>query len=142
MANCVTQSVKWQRRLQDFSGVLLQLKAAVLLSGQRPLSGIEKLGVVRVFELAHGLACKVMNDFSIYQGNTQIMGSRDATRHAFEHDIVMDGEHWMEMISDRELATHAYEQANATKVIEKAITVYYPLFVAFEDRMQGLIDNQ
>ena len=39
-----------------------------------------------------------MKDFFAYQGNSSIMGSRDAARDAFERGLIEDGVGWMEMI--------------------------------------------
>lgn len=137
----MTDNVRWQQRFQNFSKALGQLKEAVLLHGQRPLSNLEKQGFIKAFEFTHELSWKVMKDFAIYQGNTQIMGSRDATREAFKNEMIIDGEGWMEMIKDRNLAVHTYDEENVIEIIGKTVSVYYPLFVAFEVRMQGLIDN-
>jgi nucleotidyltransferase substrate binding protein (TIGR01987 family) len=137
----MTDSVRWQQRFQNFTRALLQLKEAVLLHGQRPLSNLEKQGFIKAFEFTHELAWKVMKDFAIYQGNNQIMGSRDATREAFKNEMVIDGEGWMEMIKDRNRAVHTYDEESAIVLIDRTVSVYYPLFVAFKKRMEGLADD-
>jgi nucleotidyltransferase substrate binding protein (TIGR01987 family) len=133
--------VRWQQYLQNFSKVLVQLKEAVLLHGERPLSNLEKLGLVRIFELTHELGWKVMKDFAIYQGNTQIQEPQAATREAFKNEMIIDGEGWMEMIKDRSLAVHAFNEENVIEIIDKTVSVYYPLFVAFEQKMRELINH-
>ncbi len=49
-----------------------------------------------------------MQDFFIYQGNTEIRGSRDATREAFKAELIIDGDSWMEMIKKRNLTSYTY----------------------------------
>ncbi|HXV19953.1 MAG TPA: nucleotidyltransferase substrate binding protein [Desulfuromonadales bacterium] len=130
--------VRWQQRFNNFQKALQQLSKAVELSHQRALSELEKQGLIQAFEFTHELAWRVMKDYFAYQGNTSIMGSRDATREAFQNNLVTDGEGWMEMIRSRNLTSHAYNQEVADDIVERVVTLYNGLFRAFEQRMQGL----
>jgi hypothetical protein len=46
----------------------------------------------------------------------------------------------MEMIRSRNQTSHTYNQEVADEIVQKVITLYYDLFLAFEKRMQGLKD--
>ena len=99
---------------------------------------LEQQGLIRVFEFTHELAWSVMRDYFVYQGNTLITGSRDATREAFQKNLVIDGEGWMEMIRSRNQTFHTYNQAVADEIAGKVAGLYHQLFQAFEKRMQEL----
>ncbi len=81
-----------------------------------------------------------MKDYFIYQGNTRIMGSRDATREAFQKNMIADGENWMNMIVTRNKALHTYDEITVAEVIRLTTTNYYSLFLEFEKVMQQLSD--
>ena len=130
--------IRWQQRLGNFQKALQQLDSAVALSRRRELSDLEKQGLIKAFEFTHELAWNVMRDFFIYQGNTSITGSRDATREAFQKELIADGEGWMEMIRSRNLTSHTYNQAVADEIVAKVTGLYHSLFQAFETRMQDL----
>ncbi|MBU1193726.1 MAG: nucleotidyltransferase substrate binding protein [Proteobacteria bacterium] len=130
--------IRWKQRFENYQNALIQLTDAVVLYQQRPLSGIEQQGFVKAFEFTHELAWKVMKDYFLYQGNTRIMGSRDATRQAFQNQIISDGEGWMEMIRTRNRAVHAYDKAMVTEIIQKTVEVYYPLLIDFELEMKKI----
>lgn len=132
------QDVRWQQRLSHYQKALLQLTNAVELSRQRPLSEIEKQGLIKAFEFTHELAWNVMKDYFEYQGNTSITGSRDATREAFQRNLITDGEGWMEMIQSRNKTSHTYNQDVADEIAGKVTALYYDLFKAFEKRIQDL----
>ena len=132
--------IRWQQRFQNFERALQQLSKAFDLSQQRDLSELEKQGLIQAFEFTHELAWNVMRDYFAYQGNTSIMGSRDAVREAFQKSLVTDGEGWMEMIQSRNQTSHTYNQAVADEIVGKVITLYHDLFLAFDKRMQGLKD--
>lgn len=92
------RDIRWQQRFANYKKALIQLKEAVELNAQRPLSKLEKQGVIRAFEFTHELAWSVLKDFLEDQGNQTIKGSKDATREAFKMALIADGERWMAMI--------------------------------------------
>lgn len=130
--------IRWQQRFSNYQKALQQLSRAVELSRQRTLSEIEKQGLIKAFEFSHELAWNVMKDYFEYQGNASIMGSRDATREAFQRNLIADGEGWMEMIQSRNKTSHTYNQEVADEIAGKVIAIYHDLFKAFEKRVQDL----
>ena len=132
--------IRWQQRFANFQRALRQLSAGVERS--RPLSELEKQGLIQAFEFTHELAWCVMKDYFTWQGNTSLTGSRDATREAFAAGLVADGEGWMEMIRSRNQTSHTYNQEVADEIAEKIAGRYHRLFLAFEQRMQDLRDGQ
>lgn len=132
--------IRWHQRHSNYKKALAQLGDAVELAQKRVLSDLEKQGLIQAFEFTHELAWNVIKDYFIYQGNTNITGSRDATREAFEKGLIEDGEDWMEMIISRNQSSHTYNQATANKISESVINSYYSLFKKFQDRMESLIN--
>jgi len=134
--------IRWKQRFQNFQKALAQLTEAVDLLHQRPLSNIERQGFVKAFEFTHELAWNVMKDYFLYQGITRITGSRDATREAFQSQIIRNGEDWMDMIKTRNKAVHAYDESMVGDIIRKVEKVYYSLFVDYEQEMYRLAHEQ
>jgi nucleotidyltransferase substrate binding protein (TIGR01987 family) len=132
--------IRWQQRLDNYGRALLQLQSAVQLSQTRELSELEQQGMVQAFEFTHELAWKVMKDYFAYQGQTGLMGSRDATRAAFAVQLIEDGEGWMEMIASRNQSSHTYNRATAQALVARITGRYADLFAAFARRMEGLRD--
>ncbi|MGZ3805324.1 MAG: nucleotidyltransferase substrate binding protein [Pseudobdellovibrionaceae bacterium] len=124
--------IQWQQRLATYSKVLAQLKDGVQLFRQRPLSPIEQQGLIKAFEFTYELAWNVMKDFLEYQGITNIIGSRDAFREAFQKNLVKDGDMWMEMIKSRNQTSHVYHEGVAKEIVEKIANNYLSLFIDFE----------
>jgi len=133
--------VRWKQRLQSFNQALSQLTEAVTIQQQRNLSNLEKQGFIKAFEFTHELAWKVIKDYFVYQGNNQITGSRDATRAAFNNNLIHDGETWMAMIQSRNKAVHTYDEMIVDDLIKKNCQSYYPAFLTFQNVMQRLADN-
>ncbi len=85
------------------------------------------------------LAWNVMKDYFFWQG---ITGPRDATREAFNKEIIEDGEGWMEMVKSRNQTSHTYNLEIAAHIVKLILESYHPLFVAFAERMRGLTEAQ
>ena len=133
------EDIRWMQRFNHFQKALSQLKEAVELSRNRPLSPIETQGLIKAFEFTHELSWNVMRDFFIYQGNTSIMGSRDATREAFQNNLIEDGDNCMEMIKSRNQTSHTYNEDIANEISQKIVTIYFNLFEDFQHKLNELI---
>ena len=130
--------VRWQQRLANYRKALAQLDAAVNLAHSRELTDLERQGLIQAFEFTHELAWNVMKDYFAYQGQSDITGSRDAIREAFDKGLITDGEGWMEMIRSRNQTAHAYNEQVAAEITQRVIEQYQPLFQAFQSRMGEL----
>lgn len=133
--------VRWQQRLSNFQRAFGSLADAVALARTRPLSDLEKQGLIQAFEFTHELAWNVIRDYFAYQGNTAITGSRDAVREAFSKGLLEDGEGWMEMIRSRNLTSHTYNQAVADEIAGRITDSYFMLFEVFLVRMTNLAQD-
>lgn len=134
--------VRWQQRLNNYARALQQLSLAVNLAQTRPLSDLEKQGLIQTFEFTHELAWNVMKDYFFFQGNSAITGSRDATRESFNKGLIKEGEIWMEMIKSRNQTSHTYNQSVADEIVKNIINSYHTSFQAFLEKMQGLKEHE
>lgn len=137
-----TKDIRWIQRFSNYNKALETLSEAVALNEERTLSKLEKQGLIQSFEYTHKLAWKIMQDFFVYQGNTELRGSRDATREAFKNDLITDGDNWMEMIKKRNLTSHTYNEETSEEIYENIIEYFHPLFVAFQTKMQELKEKE
>jgi nucleotidyltransferase substrate binding protein (TIGR01987 family) len=135
------QDIRWQQRLVNYSRALAQLSRAVELAHTRPLSELEKQGLIQAFEFVFELAWNLMKDYFLYQGNPGISGSRDAIRTAFKQGVIDDGEGWMEMIKSRNQTAHTYNESVANEITDKVMALYHGLFRQFQKHMQELADQ-
>ena len=130
--------IRWLQRLENYSRALSNLTEAVELAEQRPLSNLEKQGLIQSFEFTHELAWNVMKDYFAYQGNPAITGSRDAVREAFSKNLVTNGDVWMSMIKSRNQTSHTYNQGIADEITDLILNRYHAEFMSFLLSMQQL----
>lgn len=127
--------IRWQQRFQNFEKALKQLMQAVDLANQRPLTDLEKQGIIQAFEFTHELAWKTMKNFLESKGQQELFDSKDTSRRAFNLDLISNGEIWMDMISSRNLSSHTYDEETADAILEKIINHYFKAFESFEQTM-------
>jgi nucleotidyltransferase substrate binding protein (TIGR01987 family) len=128
--------IRWKQRFANYKKALNQLQKFV---DKGELNELEEQGLVQAFEFTHELAWNVMRDYFYYQGNTDINGSRDATREAFKNGLVVDGEGWMEMIKSRNQSSHTYNEEVIVEIRGKILNYYYRLFVDFSSKMSSYL---
>jgi nucleotidyltransferase substrate binding protein (TIGR01987 family) len=118
------------------------LERGVQLARQRPLSELEQQGLIQSFEFTHELAWNLLKDYLQHQGIEGIVGSRDATRLAFQNGLISDGDCWMAMIKARNQSSHTYNLEQAQAIAHDVIDRFAPLFVALRDRVAALSGDQ
>ena len=135
----VEKDIRWIQRFNNYRKALVKFNQAVDIISNKMEWGEEiddllEEGLIQRFEYTHELAWKVMKDYAQYQGYTNIQGSRDAFRKAFEMEII-ENEAWMESINDRNLTSHNYDDETVAEILESIIDTYAPLFNDFEKKM-------
>lgn len=134
--------IRWQQRLANYQRALGNLTEAVELSRERELSNLEKQGLIQAFEFTHELAWNCLRDYLRYQGEQNLMGSRDATRRAFAVGLITDGEQWMDMIANRNRTSHTYNESTARQIAEAITERYHVLFCQLAERLESLRDAE
>lgn len=130
--------IRWKQRFENFQHALLTLKDAIVLSKQRELSLLEKQGLIQSFEFVHELSWKVLKDFLETQGQTDIMGSKDTVRKAFNLGLIENGDVWIDMINSRNITSHTYNLETADNISDKIISIYFNEFLKLEQKLTKL----
>jgi nucleotidyltransferase substrate binding protein (TIGR01987 family) len=130
--------VRWRQRLQSFRKAFRRLSDAAALAAERKLTDLEQQGIIQVFEFTHELAWNTLKDFLEPTGATNLFGSVNTTRAAFAAGLIENGEAWMEMIKDRNLTTHSYDERTADKISSAILSSYVPEFGKFAQRFAEL----
>jgi nucleotidyltransferase substrate binding protein (TIGR01987 family) len=145
------QDIRWHQRLNNYNKALLKLENAVTkikdeytidengsIDEDEFLDDIIKEGLIQRFEYTHELAWNVMKDFLQNSGNSNIFGSKDATREAFSSGLISDGDVWMDMIKSRNKTSHTYNEETADNIFMKIIYQYINAFLQFREKMEEL----
>lgn len=116
--------IRWKQRFENFQKAFKQLSTAIDLKKDRDLSEIEQQGFIKAFEFTFELAWKVLKDYLESQ-NVDAKFPREAIKQAFQHNLIENGEMWLDMLEKRNLLAHTYEESRATIAINLISEAYY-----------------
>lgn len=130
--------VRWRQRFENFKKAFAQLSKGAAIAEERELNELERQGLIQAFEFTHELAWNTLKDFLERSGATNLFGSVNATRAAFAAGLIENGEVWMEMIKNRNLTTHTYDEVTADKISSAILSDYVAEFRKFQQRFAEL----
>ncbi|MCI5161712.1 MAG: nucleotidyltransferase [Candidatus Electrothrix sp. AX5] len=129
------EDIRWKQRFSNYQKALRQLQKFI---DKGELSELEEQGLIKSFEYTYELAWNTLKDFLEFKGQSDIYGSRDAIRKAFQLGIIEDGEIWMDMIKSRNRTSHTYNEDTAKEISRTVISVYYSAFKEMDQKFDTL----
>lgn len=132
----MNEDIRWKQRFSNFEKSFNLLETALKIS--RP-DIFQKAGIIQFLKVTYELAWKLMKDYLEYQGFTDIKSPRSAIKQSFESGLILDGHSWMELLLDRNLTAHTYNEEKATQVENLIRDKYFPvlkeLYVIFRKKL-------
>ncbi len=121
------EDIRWMQRFTNFSKAMNHLENAL----QIPNPGmVQKAGIIHLFEMSFELAWNMVKDYLEEQGFVDIKSPRSALKKAFEMNILENGHDWMDLLQDRNLTAHTYDEQKATDMEQLISNKYFPLLKA------------
>lgn len=117
------QDIRWKQRFENWQAAYSRLQEAANAHTQTEHSAIIQMALIKGFEMTFELSWKTMKDYLSYSG-IEANAPRDIIKHAFATNIIADGQVWIDMLDDRNLMAHTYDEARAKKAIEHICTRY------------------
>ncbi len=103
----MNKNIRWRQRFENFTKAFEQFKSAFM--NYKNLSDLEKEGLIQRFEYNFELAWKTLKDYLEAQGIIAKF-PREVIKEAFKNEIITDGDIWMEMLDNRNLSVHTYDE--------------------------------
>ena len=135
----MTEDIRWIQRLDNWNRALMQLSKFM----QRDdLNELEEQGLIHSFEYNHELAWKTQKDFLENSGYTDLFGSKNVARKAFEVSLIDNGEVWMKMIKHRNESSHTYNEEVTQKIVTAITDDYYSAFCDLNKKLNELSEKE
>lgn len=116
---------RWNEKLSDFGKALLRLNEAIDESKNNPVSSTLKDGVIQRFEFCYEICWKLIKYYLENEGIQEAKSPKSTFREAFKIGIIEDGEVWIDMLNDRNLTSHVYDEDVAFDIYGKIISIYF-----------------
>lgn len=102
---------------------------------------VQKAGIIQFFEMSFELAWNMVKDYLDEQGFVDIKSPKGALKKAFEVGIIENGHDWMDLLSDRNLTAHTYDEQKATEMEQLIQHKYFPLLKVLHNTFKQKLDE-
>ena len=124
-----------EERYEDYKKALERLKEAML---EEPTEIIID-GTIQRYKFTFELAWKIMKDYLEYNGFIDGLSSpRNIIQLAFQNKIIKNGDIWIQMMLDRNLLSHLYDEEKSREIYNNIKNSY---LAQFEQLKQFLEEN-
>jgi nucleotidyltransferase substrate binding protein (TIGR01987 family) len=113
----MTEDIRWKQRFDNLQSAYRNLQEAMEANAQNPTNTLIQMALIKAFEMTFELSWKTMKDYLNYNG-INVKLPREVIKQAFANDIIIDGQLWIDMLEDRNLMAHTYDEARARKAID------------------------
>lgn len=133
------EDIRWKQRYANFSKAMGHLERALKIPEP---DMVQKAGIIQFFEMSFKLAWNMVKDYLEDQGFVDIKSPRGALKKAFEVNILEKGHDWMELLQDRNLTAHTYDEQKATDMERLIQNKYFPILKELLDSFKEKLDEE
>jgi len=117
------QDIRWKQRFENLQAAHRTLKQSVEANSKTPNNMLIQMALIKSFEMTFELSWKTMKDYLVYNG-IDVKLPRDVIKQAFANELIADGQVWIDMLEERNLMAHTYDEAQALKAVEHICNRY------------------
>ena len=115
---------RWEERIEDLEKAVSRLGEAIEESKKIDFSTL-KDGVIQRFEFTLELSWKALKSLLNEEGVESAITPKSTIKEGGKIGLIKNIEIWIEMLDDRNLTSHIYNQAIADEIYERIVNRYY-----------------
>ena len=120
---------RWSERIKDLGNAIERLNEAIEDSNNYKLETL-KDSVIQRFEFSLELSWKALKNYLNSHGILEATTPKQTIKEAFGIGILENGQVWLDMLNDRNLTSHTYNQSDANEIYENIVNIYYKEMLA------------
>lgn len=117
-------SKRWEERISDLKKALDRLEEAISISKELDITTLRD-GVIQRFEFTMELSWKALKSLLNSEGVEEATTPKSIVKAGYKSGVIKNVEIWLEMLDDRNLTSHIYNQAIADEIYERIVAKYY-----------------
>jgi len=106
-------------KIKNFEKALERLKEGV----KEAKNDLDKDGVIQRFEFTMETLWKALRAILLYQG-IECYSPRGCIKEAFRANLISDDEIILDMLEDRNISSHVYDEERSNKIFERIKNIY------------------
>ena len=128
-----------QLKWEDYHRAMKRLRVAA--HSEVDADGLYLDATIQRFEFCFELAWKLMKAMLDYEG-IEAASPRSAIREGWKQSMIDSADDWLQMLEQRNLSSHIYNESTALDIYEKIRREYIDLLTAFEQASADRINAQ
>jgi len=108
--------IRWKQRFDNLQRAYRRLCWALEIEQQDPDNDLIRMAVIKAYEFTFELSWKTLKDFLAYNGIDAKL-PREVLKQAFATGLIRDGQLWIDMLEERNLMAHTYDDARARQAV-------------------------
>lgn len=121
-------------KLENYKKALARLEEA--LAEKEPDQFVYD-AIIKRFEFTYELAWELLKALIEYKGGEDVRFPRDVFKEAYAKGLLKNGEIWLDMLNDRNLSSHTYNQEKVMEIFMRIKHRYFDEFVRLAETIEG-----
>lgn len=109
------QDIRWKQRFENFDRAMKKLVSFAEEENKHG-TDIHQVALIGAFESTFELGWKTLKDYLKFSG-IHVALPRDIIKQAFHYNLIEDGQMWIDMMEDRNIRSHVYDEEKAMAAI-------------------------
>lgn len=110
--------IRWKQRFDNLQKAYRRLRCALEIHQQDSNDELMRMAVIKAYEFTFELSWKTLKDFLAYNGIDAKL-PREVLKQAYATGLVSDGQLWIDMLEERNLMAHTYDDTRARKAVDQ-----------------------
>lgn len=132
---------KLENKYTAFNTALTRLKEAIDLYEQQD-NPVLLDGTIQRFEFCVELGWKMLKEYLEYEKIGEFNSPRSVIKECFQIGLIENAEQWLDMLDDRNLTSHTYDEEIAKEIYRNIITKYYNILINTRNKVKSVVENE
>jgi nucleotidyltransferase substrate binding protein (TIGR01987 family) len=135
-----TADIRWHQRFENLQRALGQLETAIDAHVEEPGNELIGIALIKAYEFSFELSWKTLKDLLHYNGIDANL-PREAIKQAFAYELIDEGQIWIDMLEQRNLMAHTYDQSRAEKAIALVVDRFWPALRRLREQLEKRLEH-
>lgn len=95
--------------------------------------------MIQRFEFCVELSWKLLKDYLSSENVGDFNSPRSVMKESYEMGLITEGELWLDMLEDRNLTSHTYDEIVANTIRDNILNTHYTLLKKLKEKMEEKI---
>ncbi len=132
---------KLENKYTAFDIALTRLKEAIDLYENQE-NPVLLDGTIQRFEFCVELGWKTLKEYLEYEKIGEFNSPRGTIKECFRIRLIENAEQWLDMLDDRDLTSHTYDEEITKEIYRNIITKYYNILINTRNKIKSVVENE